>query len=464
MHHEGIGLPAMCLCQSDPKYVGRCQDSALARQARRVNRKTLDNLNHESMNPLVVKELILPSFEDEPWNLPTAVPKSAAYHFEFQKAGIPYVPSADASQNIAQLRNLYYTACEDHKLTIVKEAGRNLSNIAHQNPEIVSLLEHQKSLAIQIDHMKEANVQTQRKLVDSLTSQGANERNVTREEIEETQKAHKERTLLLSHERSKVSDTLAEHYRALLSQHREEGFGLNEGISTSDDSSPHVVKRLHDVSRFFPASWMKATNTNTLHAVEINLRERASFSPSWMESERQLLSSPSARSDDSGSLDQQGSLKMSSREGQDLIRLPGALITPELEAKSRSMYIHEYMHRVEEHVPEVTKLESQFLESRRQVISSTGRKEPLVSIIRNGKQSESQELAHTDSFRNIYSGRVYPRHEKGRTRYELMSTASEAIFCGDRQYFELGDSHQSSPDREFRDFALGVLLLAHRPR
>lgn len=122
--------------------------------------------------------------------------------------------------------------------------------------------------------------------------------------------------------------------------------------------------------------------------------------------------------------------------------------------------VHELSHRMEHAVPQIARLEGQFLYRR-----AAG--EELRTIYRG-----TSEKGYEDNFPLHYAGKVYPGgvmtggEDDGGDHYELVSCGSEALFAGNHGGF-IGASQRGqsySRDDEYRSFVLGVFATAGRSR
>ena len=116
----------------------------------------------------------------------------------------------------------------------------------------------------------------------------------------------------------------------------------------------------------------------------------------------------------------------------------------------RAITVHELSHRMEASIPEIGRLERDFIV--RRTTLADGTRERMVAV--NG--GKSREAGYADSFPEAYMGRKYD----GETSHELLSVGMESLFGGHTGGFVGGGRYER--DDECRSFVLGLLASVER--
>lgn len=129
--------------------------------------------------------------------------------------------------------------------------------------------------------------------------------------------------------------------------------------------------------------------------------------------------------------------------------------TPEFSKDSGyRVALHEMSHRFEDTVPGVFYMEDAFLKRRAGHLDGTTHGEQASTIFRGSK-----EYGYKDNFASHYMGKVY----NGSAR-EILSMGMESIFAGTHNGLSHGVDSVAKPDRDYRNFILGVLCFKGRQR
>jgi hypothetical protein len=201
------------------------------------------------------------------------------------------------------------------------------------------------------------------------------------------------------------------------------------------NSDKEAVKLLKNAMQFYPQTWVDASNKLhsdfPLQVKSLDWSERAGYQPDqtkWKIFNRKSV--------------------LSINEDEDLV------------SGGMSAAVHEFAHRVEHSIPEVTLYEKFFLMRRSGHYSESGN--PVNSEELSVIQSDSddpdipegeEEYGYRDNFPNHYMGRVY-----GNGYYEILSMGMETLFSGTNGGFAGIQKHKADPD--YKRFILGVLASA----
>lgn len=119
-----------------------------------------------------------------------------------------------------------------------------------------------------------------------------------------------------------------------------------------------------------------------------------------------------------------------------------------------SVATHELSHRFEAVIPQIGRLERDFLD--RRTTNAEGEREEQTALYGGRKHRGKREMAYTDHLVNSYMGKVYD----GRTHHEVLSMGTQALFSGDDGGLIGVGRHHADPD--MRAFILGVFASAGR--
>lgn len=209
----------------------------------------------------------------------------------------------------------------------------------------------------------------------------------------------------LHQHREQMLQARGESYRRALSSL---GVKFRHAVPIIPGSDKGMVRRAHDVARYFPEHWMDANTP-----VRLSLTRLANSRPQYR--------------------------VMSHKYGENREILMGRRnVTP-------ATMIHELSHYCEDNVPSLTRLEDDFLQRR----SAGMRPEDI-----NGMPGE---VGYPYAFDNPYMGRVYGDS----ARREVLSVGMEGLFG--RNGLDWGftyDFEGRAPDVEVRGFILGLLAAA----
>lgn len=302
---------------------------------------------------------------------------------------------------------------------------------------------------------------------------------------------HHEHSLLAQAEDDQTQGELAVlaiSYRDSLSEHVELGAG---GLVWHPDSEPEASRMLEQVSRCFPASWVRSSSSGypvratltsdrgsyrdaqvtpkllrTVHLppnlpppdsgltmfIEDSRHSTADFTV-WHEVEMEFHESPggaltiSAAPPEGPEWAPHGAFP-----GGTLWRRPAAHLEspPEIQATAGSEHfrtsVHELAHRFESLVPELGVAQEAFIR-RRTLLPNGGQQEPVAMY----PGQTPVELVRPDRFTTAYIGRDY----ESQVHHEVLSTGVEALFGG--RFGGLIAARESGPDRDHRGFVLGLL-------
>jgi hypothetical protein len=224
---------------------------------------------------------------------------------------------------------------------------------------------------------------------------------------------------------------------------------VNFGIPAMDkQESAELDTALKQLGKIMPSDWITSGNTAGVDIRSDHTIPNGSFMPP-MAVKSGFVSSTSTVTKGLGTVSMPSSANLGKFGGESRLEVLG----------------HEMTHFAEFHRPHIRILEVAFMAHRTTGFdSSKSRQKPLKERIPTGKR-ESRFAAstttgqgveiYTDSFRNLYSGRMYAAQSpnidrSGNSFYELMSTGMEQFINGNKDFF----------DRDYMSFVLGTLTTA----
>lgn len=214
-------------------------------------------------------------------------------------------------------------------------------------------------------------------------------------------------------------------------------FSKAENIKFLPESNEKAVDSLKNVMRYFPQSWIDASNEAhdnglPIHVAVDNERGRYEHYASDLHGNLLPFSELLLMEYDEGFMDDGSGMSV--------------------------VAMHEFSHRIECTVPGITRIEGFFLDRRAGNYPTDGSVTPekLTKIYEPDSIFDDPELGYKDNFADHYMGRVYEDDIR-----EILSSGMETLFCGTNGGFSGIMGTKADPDYKY--FILGILGFTSKP-